>query len=239
MKSEALPAFNIQHSTLSIDKRGFTLLELTISITLIGLIVLILVGAMRLGVRSVESGEKKIETLERMRTSFNILDSQIQSHIPLIYIENEEELMKYYFRGENNSLQFSTNYSIWGGQKGYVIVTYKVETDSTGKQYLSASENVVGVENNREVKLFTGFDRIYFEYFYKDPTEEGSGWIDQWDEEDGIPEKVKLHFVEGTIDLAFPLQIRVNRYTGTGQSFPGSSRDDMVDLDLTVEEEEE
>jgi general secretion pathway protein J len=62
---------------------GLTLLELIISITIIGIIILIITGAMQLSFRSVESGEKKIEALERMRSSLAVIDSQIQSEIPL------------------------------------------------------------------------------------------------------------------------------------------------------------
>src|SRR4030042_6104917 len=189
------------------SQKGFTILELTISISLIGLIVLIMVGAMRLGSRSIDSGEKKIESLERTRSSLNILDSQIQSQIPLTY--DDEGIKKYYFVGDRELLQFATNYSIWGGQKGYVVVTYKVYSDNSGKQVLYASENVIGLDNNREVRLSGTFDKIYFEYFYKDPTEEEGKWIEQWADDVNIPEKVRIHLVEGTRDLSLIIPMRV------------------------------
>jgi general secretion pathway protein J len=197
---------------------GFTLLELIISIALIGIIVLIITGAMRLGFRSIDSVERKIESLERIKSTINIIDSQIQSQSPITY--DEEGVRKYYFRGESRFMQFSTNYSIWGGQKGYVIVRYNVETDSLGKQYLAASENIVGLENTRELKLSNAYDSIYFEYFYKDPTEEQGSWVEQLNEDAGIPEEVKVHFVEGMTDLAIPIQVRVNLPFSTGIAFP-------------------
>jgi len=49
---------------------GFTLLELLISITLLGFIVIITAGALRAGYRSTESAQNKIEALER----FNIIE---------------------------------------------------------------------------------------------------------------------------------------------------------------------
>jgi general secretion pathway protein J len=188
-------------------QKGFTLLELTISIAMIGIIVLIIVGAMRLGLRSIDSGEKRIEYLERIRSSLNIIDSQIQSQIPINF--SEDGLKKYYFKGDKESLQFSTNYSIWGGQKGYVMVTYRVVSDNSGKQVLYTSENVIGLNNNREVKLSDAFDMIYFEYFYKDPTEEEGKWMEQWADDVNIPEKLRLHFVEGTKDLTMIIPVRV------------------------------
>jgi len=185
---------------------GFTLLELTISIAIIGVIILITAGAMRLGARSVDSGGKRIESLERIRASLNIIDSQIQSGIPLTY--DEEGGRKYYFKGEREFMQFPTNYSIWGGEKGYVIVSYKVETGDYGKQALHASENIIGIEDIRETKLLDAFDRIYFEYFYKDPTEEEGEWVEQWTDDVNIPERVRLHLVEGTKDLSMIIPFR-------------------------------
>jgi hypothetical protein len=114
---------------------------------------------MRLGIRAVNTGEKKIDHLERTRASFNIIDSQIQSQIPLTFEENGEK--KYYFQGDKESLQFSTNYSLWGGQQGYVLVRYTVESDKTGKQFLAVSENIIGTNSNRKQGLYPA-DAEYF-----------------------------------------------------------------------------
>lgn len=187
-------------------EKGFTLLELMISLVLLVIIIVILVGAMRLGFRSVDAGEKKIESLERIRASSNIIDAQIQSLIPLTYDEEGER--KYYFTGGKGSLQFSTNYSIWGGQKGYVIVTYRVSSEGNGKPVLYASENIVGIESSKETKLLDAFDALYFEYFYKDPTEEVGNWVEQWTDSSNIPEKIKLHLVTGERDLSIIIPVR-------------------------------
>lgn len=202
---------------------GFTLLELMISLVLLVIIIVIIVGAMRLGFRSVDAGEKKIESLERIRASFNIMDSQIQSQIPLSY--DEEGIKKYYFIGEKDSLQFSTNYSIWGGQKGYVIVTYRVSSEGNGKPVLYASENIVGIEGSRETKLLDAFDDIYFEYFYKDPTEEAGNWVEQWTDSSTIPEKIKVHLVTGAKDLSLILPVRI-RKSMMPSSIPASTDND-------------
>ncbi len=144
---------------------GFTLLELMISIAIVGIMVSILVAVLRLGFRSVEAGEKKIESLERVRTSVNLIDAQIQSELPLKHEENGEK--KYYFKGQPELLEFSTNHSIWGGETGYVVVSYRVVEEEQGKRTLWASENGVGQENKKEIKLLEFFDEMYFEYFYR------------------------------------------------------------------------
>jgi len=185
---------------------GLTLLELIISIAIVGIIVLIIGGAMQLGFRSVESGEKKIEALERMRSSLTVIDSQVQSEIPLTYDDEGER--KYYFIGDRGFLQFATNYSIWGMGQGYSIAIYTVETGENGKQVLYATENTVGLENTRAVRLFDAFDSIFFEFFYKEPTEEEGTWVEEWTDEFNFPEKIKVHLVEGMKDFSMIIPLR-------------------------------
>ena len=208
-KLEVRKIFTPRPSSFILNMGGFTLLELIISIALIGIIVLIIVGAMRLGVRSIESAEKKIETFERLRSSFTIIDSQIQSYFPLAHIEDGEK--RYNFKGERESMQLSTNYSIWGGERGYVLATYTVKPGENGKQILYLSENIVGIGGSRETKLFDTFDIIYFEYFFKDPTEEEGEWTEQWTDTANTPDRVRLHLIEGTRDLSLTIQLRAKK----------------------------
>ena len=67
------------------SRLGFTLLELIISISMLVIIIVIISGAMRLASRSIAAGERKVETLERLRTSLSIINAQIQSGMPLMY----------------------------------------------------------------------------------------------------------------------------------------------------------
>ncbi len=193
--------------TIALRSKGFTLLELMISITMIAIIAAIVFAAMRLGFRSVEGGEKKIESLERTRTSITIVESQIQSQIPLT--ADTDKGRTFIFTGSKEFLQFPTNYSIWGGEKGYVTVTYSVETGDNRRQSLRASETIVGLEGTRETMLFKDLDAINFEYFYKGPTDEEGKWVDEWEDVTMTPEKVRLHVVDGTRVFAMIIPMRV------------------------------
>jgi general secretion pathway protein J len=200
--------FECRYSQVNVNEKGFTLLELLISMVMLGIIVVILVGALRLGFRSVDSGERKADSLERMRVSLSVIDSQIQSQTALTY--QEEEAENYYFTGEKDSLEFSTNYSIWGGQKGYVVVSYSV-SEEKGKAVLYASEHIVGIEETRGTKLLDAFDNIYFEYFYKGPTDEVGNWVEEWTDSSQIPTKIKIHLVKGGKDIPLIVPVRIGR----------------------------
>ena len=201
------------------SEKGFTLLELVISIAILAVITLITAGAMRLGFSSVDKGEKRIESLERLRASLNIIDSQIQSEIPISY--TKEASKRYYFKGERDFLQFTTNYSIWGGQKGYVLVAYRVITDPQGKQALSSSEDIIGIGGNRETLLLVSYDNIFFEYFYKGPTDEKGDWVDAWTDETSIPEKIRLRLVKDGDELSLLFPMRSRRSLEFGAIRPG------------------
>ena len=191
---------------------GFTLLELIISITLVAIIVLIISVAANLGYRSFNSGEKKMNSVERLRSSLTIIDAQIQSGVPLT--SEDGGVKQYNFMGEQDSLKFSTNYSIWGGQRGYVIVNYRVDTDDRGKRTLFASEYKVGMENQKETKLLEGFDEITFDYYKQDATEEEGEWITQWVDEEMMPTRIRINLVRGSNSLSYIMPVRVGGAIG-------------------------
>ncbi|HOD78339.1 MAG TPA: prepilin-type N-terminal cleavage/methylation domain-containing protein [Syntrophorhabdus sp.] len=191
---------------------GFTLLELIISITLVAIIVLIVAGAASLGYRSFSSGEKKLNEIERLRASLIIIDAQIQSGVPLTL--EDGGVKQYYFVGEKDSLKFSTNHSIWGGQKGYVIVSYKVETDDQGKKRLIASEYKVGMENQKETRLLEGFKEITFDYYRQDAVDEEGEWVTQWEDEEMMPTRIRLNLLWGANSLSYIMPVRVGGLIG-------------------------
>jgi type II secretory pathway component PulJ len=187
------------------NERGLTLLELMISIVLIVAILVVVSGAMRLGYRSVSSGEKKVGSLERFRSSLTIIRAQIQSGAPLVSEQGGRK--RFSFEGTADFLKMATNYSIWGGQKGHVTVEYQVETDDNGMQNLIASESMVGIEKKNETQLLQGFNAIYFEYFFKSVTEKEGTWIEKWNDNTKIPQKIRLHLVQGkrAFSIIFPV----------------------------------
>ncbi|MGA1863513.1 MAG: prepilin-type N-terminal cleavage/methylation domain-containing protein [bacterium] len=70
------------YGVLKRRETGFTLLELMISITILSLIMGVILGAMRLGTRAWEAGEKRIDRLQRMRITYDIISEDIKSILP-------------------------------------------------------------------------------------------------------------------------------------------------------------
>ncbi len=217
-----MPATNIRLK----KEHGFTLLELMISITMLAVILLIVGTAMRLGLRSVDSGEKRIASLERFRASLNIIGAHIQSELPVPMQETAGKSIV--FLGDSESMQFPSSFSLWGNQRGYVTVSYKVEPDQWGKQDLYVEENAAGVRDKGQVKLFEFFDKIYFDYFYKNPTEEKGNWVEQWTTTDSVsvPEKIRLHLVTGDREMSFIIPVKVIDIIMRNTAIAGANAED-------------
>ncbi len=185
---------------------GFTLLELTISITLLATIVVITGGAVRLSYRSVDNGEKKANELERLRASLTILNAQIESWLPLKLDRDGSKGV--YFEGTPASLKLATNYSVWTGQKGYVLAEYRVAPDEKGKQALYVLERVVGGTRQQETKLLQGFTLIHFEYFVKESTDPLGKWVGEWSDPLNPPQKVRVRLILAGNEVAFIIPLR-------------------------------
>jgi prepilin-type N-terminal cleavage/methylation domain-containing protein len=200
------------------SEKGFTLIELLIAITLVATIILIVTGAVRLGYRSVASGEKKMDNLERFRASFAIVDAQIQSGVPLMF--DDQGTKRPYFEGTREYMRVATNYSIWGGRKGYVIVEYRTVVDENGKVTLTALENPVGTALKRQTALFRGLDQIYFEYFSQDSPEEEGQWMDQWSDDTKPPQKVRIWLISGRREISLIIPMRAEGSAGQASLAP-------------------
>ncbi|OPY79402.1 MAG: general secretion pathway protein J [Syntrophorhabdus sp. PtaU1.Bin058] len=188
---------------------GFTLLELMISIVLLGLLVLVVSGAMRLGYRSLEKGERKTEVLERLTVSCTIIDAQIQSAIPVNVAAAGEN--PYVLRGTRDSVRFASSYSLLGGQKGYVVVSYRVDTDTNNRHALYAQENVRGIGNGKEIKLLEGFDDIRFEYCLGKKADGREEWTEEWLYDMKFPLKIRVHLLRGDRIISMIVPIRAQR----------------------------
>jgi prepilin-type N-terminal cleavage/methylation domain-containing protein len=193
-------------------EKGFTLLELLISMTLFLLVIVIVGGALRLGFRSISAGERRIDTLERFRSSYGIVMNQLQSSAPLTY-DDEDGAKKFYLKGDATRLQFASNQSIWGGDKGCVIVSYRLEPGNENRLILYASERSIDREEVQEIKLFDDLKTLSFSYFSRETTEEDGKWTEEWSDNTKYPEQIKVSLSRenGEGKLLIPLYARMKK----------------------------
>lgn len=185
---------------IKVNSRGFTLLELLISIMMLALITGIMGWTLNMAHRTLDKGERKIHDLERTKVSFSLLESQIMSLFPYQYDDEGEK--KLFFSGGKDKLMFASNYSLWRGTSGNTFVTYDIQTNEKGKPFLKITEQIIGLEAKNEVILVDDCTGINFEYFLKNALEEGK-WVDQWPtDEKGLPDKIRINIAYGAKNIA-------------------------------------
>ena len=71
------------------SNKGFTLLELVLSLSITGFIVAISLGAIRLGTTAQETGHLKTDTSQRIRLIQNQLGQKIKSNYPVFKFQKK------------------------------------------------------------------------------------------------------------------------------------------------------
>jgi len=105
------------------SNKGFTLLELVLSLSITGFIVAISLGAIRLGTTAQESGHLKIDTSQRIRLIQNQLGQKIKSNYPV-----------FKFKEKNNSKKNPKRFLSFDGGNDYLrFVTFSPPLTSQGK----------------------------------------------------------------------------------------------------------
>ena len=186
-------------------QNGFTLLELLISLTIIGLILVIVFGALRIGARAWEKGERDVETRQIQRIVLDNMKRQIASTCLREIMSKDQK--GFFFRGDRESMEFMSRLPmVPTTRSGMVYVKYVVREGEGGekKRLMLYEKDVVlidkekGVEDQDEADFFElipGAESIEFEYL-KGPEDKDRDpqWQETWDpdKDTGIPLAVKI-----------------------------------------------
>ncbi len=187
----ALPRRRVPRSRVETPRAwsGFTLLELLISLTILALIFVTVLGAIRVGTRSWESGEQRAEESQRARTLHETLARDLSMLYPLRLKEQTTEVMV--FRGKPDSVEFATLPQGFGAEPFshmVRVVTYSVEPDRglvATERYPLVSGDAAAVSREQHVRtLDARVSEARFRYLVEEgrPEEKPSfAWRDLWD----------------------------------------------------------
>ena len=110
------------------SKKGFTLLELILALGIVGFIVVISLGAIRLGTSAQEIGHIKIDTFQRLRFIQNQITQKIKSTYPVFIFQN-----KPVFASKNPKKNQRRLLAFEGTSDSIRFVTFSAPLTSQGK----------------------------------------------------------------------------------------------------------
>ncbi|MBI5788187.1 MAG: type II secretion system protein [Candidatus Schekmanbacteria bacterium] len=153
------------------NPQGFTLLELIIAMTILGLMMAVIMGGFHLGIRAWEKGEAKAEHNQKLRVVLDNMLEEIRSAHSL-FIQSDEKVKYHAFWGENDRIKFITTASGLQGEANISYtraVTYYV---SSGTGLVMKETACLGgdcfedLESRDEVVLDPNVSSIQFQYCY-------------------------------------------------------------------------
>ncbi len=189
---------------------GFTLIEVMITLTILGFILLMVFSVFRLGLSAWEKGESAKEKYQAMRVISQMIGRQVKSMVPY-RIKTRKSAGDYLaFQGRGRSMRFVSALPLKSRRpEGLVYAVYEFREEGRGRGRLVLYEQRVlnrdFVEEDPKpetgIPLFEGISRVRFEYYREESPEKNQvgGWLEEWDtkEERELPRAIRLTLVQG------------------------------------------
>lgn len=193
------------------NSNGFTLIEVVISITLLGLMMAVLSGAFHLSHRASEKGRARADESQRLRSVVDLLGSHIRSAHPYRPQNDPTEI---FFQGDSNTLIFVSALSVGMGGRGMsrITISWGGEGDQPGTLTLEEEIPVRFVYQpsggGYTNTLVIGETVTAFRIEYLDPEDQ---WLERWYgwERKSLPRALRLTFrVRGEeVRWIFPIMV--------------------------------
>lgn len=182
--------------------RGFTLLELLVSMTLLALILTLLFGGLRTGTRVWEAGAERADNLSRLQASQGFLRRQIGGLYPLVERARSGP-PESSFEGDREHARFIGLLPSHFGFSGFQRIEVGLMDDDDG-QHLGVSWQAYGVdeilaEEDRRALLIEHVEAVEFAYFGARTRRGEARWEDEWHDAEQAPRliRLRLDFADG------------------------------------------
>ncbi len=180
---------------------GFTLLELLISITLLGLILVLLFGGLRLGVRSWDAAQQQVDSLNAVRSVEGFLRREMALANPHHF--NGPNGQRLAFLGSRKKISFVAQLPSRIGVGGLYAVSLEFDQVSNGQRIVWKQlplspqiQDFLPLQNAPEMLLagseLSGVDDIWLTYFGQASDGAAPHWTDHWENEAQLPLLIRI-----------------------------------------------
>jgi general secretion pathway protein J len=171
---------------------GFTLVEVMVTLTVLGLVLLMIFGAFRLGLSAWEKGESTKEEYQKMRIVSQLISQQMKSIVPYKIKTKKAEGDYLAFEGKARSLKFVSALPLKAKQaEGFVYVVYQFKEGrgEEGGRLVLFEQKALNrdffedeLKEDSGISLLEGITDIRFEYYQEEDLgkNQKEGWIEEW-----------------------------------------------------------
>lgn len=204
-----------------IDTRGFTLVELLIAISLLGLISLVTYSAIWTASHTLQAVEGRVEANDELRTTQEFYRQALSQARGVMAVKDRH--MQVIFTGGPHLLTFVAPAPLQRGNAGG-LYRYRLDLSGANKntrslrlsywQYLAGEKFDPERKPQGEVILMDKVRSLSFSYFGKKDTESDSEWMDEWPRTDALPQMVKMELQSKQGDDTSTLTVAIKGQVG-------------------------
>lgn len=185
---------------------GFTLIEILIVMTLLGVMMVLLFGSLKICADSWHKGENKIAQVNKIAVVYNFFQHHLAVAKPLLNdIKKSAVQATLAFQGDKQSLQFVSSFPASAGKSGLQLFNIRLDKDDDNrdKQVIKVTitpffpkddEDVD--EHKEEVVLLKDVSELEISYFGSDDglsnDISNASWHDEWQEKTAQPKLIKI-----------------------------------------------
>lgn len=179
-------------------ERGFTLVELLVSLTLMALIAVVLSGGLRFGAAVWQAGDAQADRLSEMQAVQGFVRRHLGRAEPL-RVSAAISKREIYFNGGPDSVRFVAILPAHLGTPGFHQLEIREVRGGTGQRLMLDMRLLQPGQNGnpftgepRERALLEGIRSAEFAYFGTTQKDVPPSWQSQWDSADRLPSLVRL-----------------------------------------------
>lgn len=174
---------------------GFTLLELVVAITLMGLVLVVLYSGLRLGLNGWDSGEQRAEATNRLRLAQEFLRRQLMQSLT-VYAINEEQKRVVAFAGQPDRIEFVAPMLAQLGRGGLYRVRVEAHDNRLWirwRPYLPTDPEAGEEQETVLLEDVSGVEWAYFGPEQESQLESPPHWRSNWMNAQRRPQLVRLN----------------------------------------------
>jgi general secretion pathway protein J len=167
---------------------GFTLIEVLIAMTLLGIMVVLLFSSMKTCAESWQKGEAKITEVNDAAVVYQFFQHHLTTALPLWDDFTEKDSRIFSFQGKHDEIQFVSSFPASAKKTGLQLFSLKLMKDDEG-QFIQVSitpffPSAEGEEwRKEEVTLLNHVSNFSLSYFGSEDVQGEGYWQDVWQQE--------------------------------------------------------
>jgi general secretion pathway protein J len=169
------------------SEEGFTLIELLVTVTLLSLLVVVLFGGLRFGVRAWDGAQAHSVRTDEIRLVQDLMRREIEQSYPRYIADPIHPFID--FRGGEQSISFLAPPPLAADAGARWRVTFQARRSPTGMQLYILAQPDLPNANKRawSQDLLNNLASVSFTYLGPD------GWIAGWSDTRRMPRLVRIH----------------------------------------------